>query len=104
MNRQQQIDIITAHMAGKQIMVRHPNHTDWTPLVHNTEYRFDFQYLDYKIEPRKVELFIAIPPDVLEALVNGEQRDVTTASVCSGPVHRNGWTTVRAIFIEPNNI
>lgn len=71
MNQQQQIDIIQAHMDGKRVMVREYSQEQfdgaWCECTKG-EYHFDFRNREYKIEPRRVELFMSLPSGVLQAL------------------------------------
>jgi len=78
MNQQQQIDIIQAHMAGRRVLEcprviaidldgKTSDHNVWCEVTKD-EYCFDFQGHKYKIEPRKLDLFMALPSGVLQAL------------------------------------
>lgn len=73
MNEQDQIGIIKAHMAGKRVLEKQrcsdagEPEPDWLPLI-RSEYVFDFRHCEYKIEPRKLELFMSLPNGVLQAL------------------------------------
>jgi hypothetical protein len=68
MNQQQQIEIIQAHMNGKQVLElrTHNSANDWRPLAKG-EYCFNFRDYQYKIEPRKLELFMQVPSGVMQA-------------------------------------
>jgi hypothetical protein len=102
MNQQQQIDIIQAHMDGKRVMVcwDFPVKGDWVEVAKG-EYSFDFRNAQYKIEPRRVELFMSLPSGVLQAL----GRDTK----CGSPVFVSnqpaaipqGHVLVKINYLEP---
>lgn len=107
MNQQQQIDIIQAHMAGKRVLMRPSAHEtsdyDWVPLCRG-DYNFDFKREAYKIEPRKLELFMALPSGVLQAL--GREPFVShNAWVGNEPPHQlqPGHVIVKIHCAEPEN-
>lgn len=107
MNQQDQIDIIKAHMAGKKVLRRFLHNGDepvdtWVELA--KQYHFDFQHCEYKIEPRKLELFMALPSGVFQAL--GREPSVShNAWVGNEPPHQMqpGHVIVKIHCTEPEN-
>jgi hypothetical protein len=109
MNQQQQIDIIQAHMDGKRVMkrVQNPNGTDAEPelwIELGRHYAFDFKHDEYKIEPRRVELFMSLPTGVLQAMAreNKCSHAALVANYPLGPVGAApGHIVVQINYLEP---
>ena len=65
MNEQQQIEIIQAHMAGKDVQVQPRNDSgialenDWHGLAKG-QHAFDFHNNWYRVRARRIECFVAI--------------------------------------------
>ncbi len=106
MNQQQQIDIIQAHMGGKRVLVWISEDGEgggqWTPIIRG-EYNFDFRNDKYKIEPRRIELFMGIPSGVLQALGRAEPchtgfADVSNTLPTQIPA---GHVLVKINYLEP---
>jgi hypothetical protein len=110
MNQQDQINIIQAHMAGKTILVRSKtryaegaNTEGFVPLIPRN-YNFDFQGEEYKIEPRKLELFMSLPSGVLQALGReaGASGFCTVSNMPPKMLHP-GHVIVKIHCIEPES-
>jgi len=110
MNQQDQINIIKAHMAGKRVLARQrlvndgdPD-PDWVALT-SGEYTFNFRGCEYKIEPRNVELFMALPSGVLQALGREGIASTMQAYVGNQPPQQlqPGHVIVKIHYIEPEN-
>ena len=103
MNQQQQIDIIQAHMDGKRVMVRDEDLVEWVELSKG-EYTFDFRHREYKIEPRRVELFMRLPSGVLRAMARDTKcSHEATISNYPGILKQEppGMVTVQINYLEP---
>lgn len=106
MNQQQQIDIIQAHMDGKRVMVREYSQEQfdgaWIECAKG-EYTFDFRHREYKIEPRRVELFMGIPSGVLQALGRAEPCHASFINVSNTPPTQipQGHVLVKINYLEP---
>lgn len=111
MNQQQQIDIIQAHMDGKRVLCRRSYTSegdtiaerveDWREVARG-ELRFDFAHWDFKIEPRRVELFMSVPNGVLQAF--GREAISTHQCAVSNKPFRDspqGHTMVQINYLEP---
>jgi hypothetical protein len=107
MNQQQQIEIIQAHMAGKRVLMRPSTDAThdggWIPLCRG-EYKFDFRTCHYKVESRKLELFMALPSGVFQAL---GREPVAASNVWVGnePPRQlqPGYVIVKIHCTEPEN-
>lgn len=106
MNQQDQIDIIKAHMAGRRVLVNCAptgGCPEWVPIIARY-YAFNFRHEQYKIEPRKLELFMALPSGVFQAL-GRESSAVANVWVGNEPPHQlqPGHVIVKIHCTEPEN-
>jgi hypothetical protein len=108
MNMQQQIDIIEAHRAGKQVMSTEDapeGSRRWYPLAKG-EHQFNFVNYQYKLEPRKIESFMMMPSGILKAI----SRPPTVGCSASAKVWLgntapseipDGHVVVKITYLEP---
>jgi len=107
MNQQDQINIIKAHMAGKRVLVNTDpagGGTTWLPIT-AAHYAFNFQREVYKIEPRNIELFMALPSGVLQSLGREPACATGAAYIGNQPPDQlqPGHVIVKIHYIEPEN-
>ena len=107
MNQQDQINIIKAHMAGTRVLVNTDPAgagTTWLPIT-AAHYAFNFRHEAYKIEPRNIELFMALPSGVLQALGREDIASTMQAYVGNQPPQQlqPGHVIVKIHYIEPEN-
>ena len=115
MNQQDQINIIKAHMAGKRVLEcprviaidldgKTSDHNVWREVTKD-EYCFDFQGHKYKIKPRELDLFMALPSGVLQALGREDIASTMQAYVGNQPPQQlqPGHVIVKIHYIEPEN-
>ena len=99
MNRRGQIDIIQAHIQGKDVWVHKLTDTTWYPMPKG-EVAFDFQDCEYEVRPQRIEAFMFITERLLETLKTSHE--LVSVAISRRPRPSDGNTRcIRVNFLEP---